>query len=126
MKHEQKGCRKNSYKKVGFDLKLSIIDEIQNGRISVNFASKKYNISRSSITYWLNKYSTLDQKKKGLSKEQQIKHLKERIEELEFIMEFQQDVIVDFERSTGLDFAKKSLPETLNKEIDKKRRKPSK
>lgn len=126
MKKEKNNCPKKTYQKIGFELKLAIIDEIQNGRISVNYASKKYNISRSSITYWLNKHSTIEQMKKGMSKQDEIKKLKEKIEELEFIKEFQQDVILDFERSTGLDYAKKSLPETLKKELDKKRQNPSK
>lgn len=126
MKEEKITCQKKTYQKIGFELKLSIIDQIQNGRISINYASKKYNISRSSITYWLNKYSTMEQKKKGVSKQDEIKKLKERIEELEFIKEFQQDVILDFEKTTGLDFAKKSLPETLNKELNKKRQNHSK
>lgn len=126
MKKEKSNCPKKSYQKIGFELKLSIIDEIKNGRISINYASKKYNISRSSITYWLNKYSTIEQIKQGMSKQDEIKKLKERIDELEFIKEFQQDVILDFERSTGLDYAKKSLPETLKKELDKKRQNPSK
>ncbi len=42
MKDKKQPCRKTSYKKVGFDLKLAIIDQIQNGRISVNHASEKY------------------------------------------------------------------------------------
>ena len=126
MKEEKITCRKKTYQKIGFELKLSIIDQIQNGRISINYASKKYDVSRSSITYWLNKYSTMEQKKKGMSKQDEIKKLKERIEELEFIKEFQQDVILDFEKTTGLDFAKKSLPETLNKELNKKRQNHSK
>lgn len=33
-------CRKNEYQKVSFDLKLSIIAEINNGQISANYASK--------------------------------------------------------------------------------------
>ncbi len=39
-------CRNNEYQKVSFDLKLSIIAEINNGQISANYASKKYGISR--------------------------------------------------------------------------------
>lgn len=126
MKEEQLPCQKKTYQKIGFDLKLSIIDEIQNGRISINYASKKYNVSRGSITYWINKYSTVDQRQKEMSKNDEIKKLKDRIEELEFIKEFQQQVILDFEESTGLDYAKKSIPETLKKELDRKRQKPSK
>ena len=121
MKEQKEPSRKKSYKKVGFDLKLLIIDQIQNGRISVNYAAKKYDISKSSIDYWLKKYSTLDQKKLGMSKQDEIKKLKQKIEELEFVKDFQQDIIADMELITGVDLAKKSLPKTLAEEIQKKK-----
>tara|TARA_R110000823_G_C15898803_1_gene496743 strand:- start:1126 stop:1515 length:390 start_codon:yes stop_codon:yes gene_type:complete len=121
MKDNKQPCRKTSYKKVGFDLKLAIIDQVQNGRISVNHASEKYQVSRSSIDYWLKKYSTLEQKKLGMSKKNEIKKLKERIEELEFVKDFQQDIIADMELITGVDMSKKSLPKTLADEIEKKK-----
>ncbi|SFD23757.1 helix-turn-helix domain-containing protein [Algibacter pectinivorans] len=121
MKDNKQPCRKTSYKKVSFDLKLLIIDQVQNGQISVNHASEKYQISRSSIEYWLKKYSTLEQKKRGMSKKDQIKKLKERIEELEFVKDFQQDIIADMELITGVDMSKKSLPKTLADEIEKKK-----
>lgn len=119
---EKTDCRKKEYQKVSFDLKLSIIDQISNGQISINHASEVYNISRSSITYWMQKLSSFEQNKKGLSKNDEIKKLKERIEELEFIKELQQDIIVDFEKITGEELAKKYLPEALEKEIEKKKR----
>ena len=119
---EKAGCPKKEYQKVSFDLKLSIIDEIQNGQISVRHASEVYNISRSSINYWMQKLSSFEQNKKGLSKNDEIKKLKERIEELEFIKELQQDIIVDFEKITGEELAKNYLPEALEKEIEKKKR----
>ena len=56
-----------------------------------------------------------------MSKNDEIKKLRERIEELEFVKEFQQDVIADFEHITGEHLSKKSLPEALAKEIEKKR-----
>ena len=121
MKEQKVPCRKKSYEKVGFDLKLLVIDQIQNGRISINYAAKKYNISRSSIDNWLKKYSTLEQKKLGMSKKDEIKKVKERIEELEFVKDFQQDVIADMELITGVDLSKKSLPKTLADEIQKKK-----
>jgi len=126
MKHEEQPCRKNSYKKIGFDLKLAIIDQVQNGRISVNHAAKKHEVSRSSIDYWIKKYSTLEQKKLGMSKKDEIKKLKERIEELEFVKDFQQDIIADMELITGVDMSKKSLPKTLADEIEKKKQNHSK
>ena len=114
-------CRKKQYKKVGFELKLLIIDQIQNGQISINHASNKYQVSRSSIQYWIKKYSTLEQKKNGMSKKDEIKKLKEKIQELEFVKDFQQDIIADMELITGVDMSKKSLPKTLADEIQKKK-----
>ena len=122
MAHTKKpACRKKQYQKTSFDLKLSIIDKILNGQISINHASEVYNISRSSINYWMQKLSSFEQNKKSMSKNDEIKKLKERIEELEFIKDLQQDIIVDFEKITGEEIAKKLLPETLEKEIAKKK-----
>ena len=121
MKQQKLPCRKKPYEKVAFQHKLFVIDQIQNGQISANYASKKYNISRSTIAYWLKKYSTLNQQNYGMSKNDEIKKLKEKIEELEFVKDFQQDIIADMELITGVDMSKKSLPETLAKEIAKKK-----
>ena len=115
-------CRKKAYEKVSFDLKLSVIDQINNGQISINHASKVYGLSRSTIRYWNKKLRSFEQNSKTMSKNEEIKKLKERIEELEFIKDFQQDVIADFENVTGEILSKKYLPETLAKEIEKKRR----
>lgn len=115
-------CRKKEYQKISFDLKLSIIDQINNGQISVNHAAKVHQISRSSITYWMKKLCSFEQKNKAMNKNEENKKLKEKIEELEFIKELQQDIIADFEVSTGELFAKKYLPETLVKEIEKRKR----
>jgi len=126
MNQENNNCRKKQYQKLSLELKLFIIDQIHNGRISVNHAANKYHVSRSSITYWINKYSTMEQKNKTKSKNQQIKKLLERIEELELVTDLQRDLILEFEDETGLDIAKKSLPDSLNKELNKKRQNRSK
>ena len=119
-------CRKKQYQKVSFDLKLTIIDQIANGQISVNHASNKYNISRSSIQYWMKKLTNFENKSNTMSKNDEIKKLKGRIEELEFVKNFQQDVIADFENITGEHLSKKYLPEALAKEIEIKRKKLTK
>ena len=119
-------CRKKRGKEVSFDFKLSVIDEINNGLISTNYASKKYNISRSTIDYWRKKLSNYASKSKSMSKEQEIKKLKERVEELEFVKDFQQDMIVEFEKITGEELSKKFLPEHLAQEIQRKKKKLSK
>ena len=125
-KQKSKACPKKEYQKVSFDLKLTIIDRIQNGQISLNHASEVYQISRSSINYWMKKLSTFAQTKKGMSKNDELKKLREKIKELEFIKEFQQDCIVDFERITGEELSKKFLPEALANEIARKKKKLTK
>ena len=114
--------RKKEYKKASFVLKLSIIDQIKNGQISINYAAKLNQISRSSIMYWMKKLGSFEQNNKAMNKNEENKKLKEKIEELEFIKELQQDIIADLEVTTGQALAKKSLPETLVKEIEKKKR----
>ena len=116
------GCRKRNGKQISFDFKLSLVDEINNGLISANYASKKYNISRSTIAYWMQKLSSFEQNKKHMSKNDEIKKLKERIEELEFIKELQQDIIIDFEKTTGEELSKKLLPDALANEIARKKK----
>ena len=61
-----------------------------------------------------------------MNKDQELKKLRERIEELEFIKDFQQDMIVEFENVTGQELSKKFLPEHLANEIQRKKKKLSK
>ena len=123
MKTQKEHWRKKSYQKVTLETKLLVVDQILNGQLSTNFASKKYDVPRTTINYWLRKYSTLVQQNNGMSKLDEIKKLKERIEELEFVKDFQQDIIADMELITGVDMSKKSLPKTLAKEIEIKKKK---
>lgn len=127
MAYKKEGdCPKTEHEKCSFNVKLSVIDEIKNGLISVNYASKKYGISRSTINYWMQKLGTIAQNKRGMSIQEENKKLKERVKELEFIKELQQEIIVDFEKVTGEELSKKSLPETLANEIARKKKKLSK
>lgn len=122
MKTQNEHWRKKSYQKVTLETKLLVVDQILNGQISTRSASKKFDVPRTTVTYWLRKYSTLVQQNTGMSKQDEIKKLKERIEELEFVKDFQQDIIADMELITGVDMSKKSLPKTLAKEIELKKK----
>ena len=122
MKTQNEHWRKKSYQKVTLEIKLLVVDQILNGQISNNQASKKYDVPRTTISYWIRKYSTLVQQNTGMSKIDEIKKLKEKIEELEFQKDFQQDIIADMELITGVDMSKKSLPKTLAKEIEQKKK----
>ena len=68
------------------------------------------------------KIQYLRTKETRYSKQDEIKKLKDKIEELEFIKEFQRDYIANLENLSGLDLAKKHLPEALAKEIEKRKR----
>jgi transposase len=122
MKTQKEPWRKKTYEKVTLELKIFVVDQIQSDQISTKFAAKKYDIPRTTITYWLKKHSTLVQQNTGMSKLDEIKKLKERIEELEFVKDFQQDIIADMEIITGVDLSKKSLPKTLADEIELKKK----
>ena len=122
MKNQNEHWQKRKYQKVTLETKLFVVNQIQNGQISTNFASKKYDVPRTTISYWIKKYSTLVQQNTGMSKNDEIKKLKEKIEELEFVKDFQQDIIADMELITEIDLAKKSLPKTLAEEIELKKK----
>lgn len=119
-------CRNIDYQKVSFSHKLFVIGQINNGQISANFASKKYKISRATIHYWLKKLSDYSMQTTAQSKDDLIKKLKSRVEDLEGIKEFQQELIIDFEKLTGEELSKKFLPDWLANEIQRKKKKLSK
>jgi transposase-like protein len=122
MKTKNEPWRKRTYQKVTLETKILVVDQILNGQISRSNASKKYEVPRTTISYWIRIYSTLAQQNMGMSKNNEIKRLKEKIEELEFQKDFQQDIIADMELITGVDMSKKSLPKTLAKEIERKKK----
>lgn len=113
-----------SLKNYSFALKKKIVRLVENGRISKNHAAKKYGVGRSSIDYWCKKMSTLDEKydtmEKDISPQKEIKKLRERIEELEFIKDYHQDILVEITKLTGKEAIKKLLPKQLSDEIEKK------
>ena len=73
---KKKARPKKGYQKVNFELKLTVNDSIQTGQISLRHASKVYKISRSSINYWMKKFSAFSQINNGVSKKDEIKKLK--------------------------------------------------
>ena len=57
-----------------------------------------------------------------MSKDLEIKKLKDKIQELEFVKDFQQELILDFEEIVGKEISKKHLPKDLIKQIEKKKK----
>lgn len=121
--HENQPVRRRNGKQVSFEYKLSVIQQINNGQISLNYASKKYDISKSTIEYWMKKLTNYEQTNKSISKDDEIRMLKSKIEDLEGIKAFQQEIIIEFESVTGEELSKKYLPDWLANEIQKKKKK---
>lgn len=120
---ENQPVRRRNGKQVSFEYKLSVIQQINNGQISLNYASKKYDISKSTIEYWMKKLTNYEQTNKSISKDDEIRRLKSKIEDLEGIKAFQQEIIIEFESVTGEELSKKYLPDWLANEIQKKKKK---
>jgi len=120
---ENQPVRRKNGKQVSFEYKLSVIQQINNGQISLNFASKKYNISKSTIEYWMKKLTNYEQTTKSISKDDEIRLLKSKIEDLEAVKTFQQEIIIEFESVTGEELSKKYLPDWLANEIQRKKKK---
>ncbi|MBE0392208.1 helix-turn-helix domain-containing protein [Flavobacterium sp. PL002] len=120
---ENQPVRRRNGKQVSFEYKLFVIQQINNGQISLNYASKKYDISKSTIEYWMKKLTNYEQTNKGISKDDEIRKLKSQIEDLEGIKAFQQELIIEFESVTGEELSKKYLPEWLANEIQRKKKK---
>ena len=106
-----------------FAFKLKVVQEIENGLISKNFAAKKYLASRSSIDYWCKKLGTDMNEKNNYSTQKEIKKLKEKIEELEFINMVHKEALTEMFKKFG-DEQKKSYAKQLEefaREIEKRK-----
>jgi hypothetical protein len=65
---------------------------------------QKYGISHGTLAYWIKNCLTLNQNPKLWAENDELKKLRERIEELEFVKTFNKIVIADFEHITGASF----------------------
>jgi transposase-like protein len=107
-----------------YAFKCTVVDQIENGYLSLRYASIKYKISRSTLDDWCKRYGTdpkhMENKNKSLQKK--AKEQQRRIEELELMLDLQREIIADFEILTGTEVAKKSLPKPLADAVEKIKR----
>jgi hypothetical protein len=107
-----------------YPLKIKVVDQIENGYLSLRYASIKYHVSRSTLMTWRERYGKHPKrmKDKNLSPEKKLKQKDKRIEELELMLDLQREIIVDFELITGNETVKKSLPKQLLDAVEKTKR----
>lgn len=109
-----------------YAFRMSVLADVENGLISVNQASFKYGISRSTIQQWIKKYGNLDKKLRqmgGKSAKQEIQELRKQIKELQSQKLILETAIEIVEDEYGVDVKKKFLPKALRdsyKKLDKK------
>lgn len=126
MKQKIKQAEKYKFYRYSYAFKKQVIEEVENGQISMNQAAKKYNISRSSLQKWFTKMGNLDKRIKalqGMSPRQKLRDMGARIKRLEQEKEILSFAIDMISEEVGTDMLKKYLPES--QEVIKKRRKKS-
>lgn len=116
-------AEKIPFRESSFGFKRKVVQEIENGLISKNFAAKKYLASRSSIDYWCKKLGTDMNEENNDSTKKEIKKLKAKIEELEFINLVHKEALAEMFKKYGED-PKKSYAKQLEefvREIEKRK-----
>jgi transposase-like protein len=111
------------YFRYSYPFKKQVIEEIENGQISINQASKKHGVSRSAIQKWFSKMGNFDKKLRtmqGKSPKEKMREMKARIDRLELEKEILTFAIDMISEETGTDMLKKYLPES--QDIIKKRK----
>ena len=114
-----------SYKhyRYSYSFKKQVIEEIENGQISMNQASLKFEVSRSTIRRWFDKMGNFDKKLRsmqGRSPKQKMLSMKARIDRLEEEKEILSFAIDMISEEVGTDMLKKYLPES-HKNIRKRK-----
>jgi len=113
------------YYRYSYSFKKQVIEEIENGQISMNAAALKYEVSRSTIKKWFDKMGNFDKKLRsmqGRSPKQKMLSMKTRIDRLEEEKEILSFAIDMISEEVGTDMLKKYLPES-HKNIRKRKEK---
>jgi len=108
-----------AFRERSHSFKLKVVREIENGRISRNYASKKYLATRSTIDYWCKKLGNDMNEKNNHSTAKEIKKLNQKNEELQLLADVRMDIIDALIKELGEDAAKKLYPKQLIEDVRK-------
>ena len=126
MKRKIKPAEKFKYFRYSYAFKKQVLEEIENGLMSSNQASKKYKVSRNTIQKWLTLMGNTEKRIRalqGMSPKEKIRDMEARVKRLEKekeILKFAMDMI---SKEVGTDMVKKYLPES--QEVIRRRKKRS-
>ena len=117
MLHKTQPAEKISFRERSYSFKFKVVQEIENGLISKNYASKKYLATRSTIDYWCKKIGTDMNEPNNHSIQKQLKKLKKENEELKLLTDIRMDIIDALIKEMGETAAKKLYPKQLIEEV---------
>lgn len=105
--------------------KLSVVAQVEKGELTYKQAQNHYGIQgKSTVLTWLRKHGTLDWStprgsamgKSPQTPEQKIKHLEQKLKDLEDLNYIKDEMLKEVDRQCGTDFRKKylsSVPDRL-------------
>ena len=109
MKQKNKREQEVIHRNYTFAFKKSIVEEIENGLISINQASIRYGLHRTTVADWYKKFGNYSKKVLFMGKvspKQENQELKIRIKQLEAQKELWQDIIEMLSETYGPEIKK--------------------
>jgi transposase len=115
-----KGERKREHRYFEESLRIAIVKELDEGKITVSEVCRIYQVSKGAVYKWLNKYSSKYEKaiikivelksesRKKKELEQKVKELEQLVGKKQFEVEFLKKLIEIAEEKYGIDFKKNS------------------
>ncbi len=117
MTKKARAAEKASFREYSFALKKKVVQQVENGLISKNFAAKKYLASRSTIDYWCKKLGSNMNEENNHSTKKEIKKLRRQVEEMKLLNDIRMDIIDALIKEMGEEAAKKLYPKQLIEEV---------
>jgi transposase-like protein len=109
-----------------YGFKVHIVEQVEQEQISINQASKLYEVSRGAVHKWVKKYGNLDKKLKelgGKSPKQEIADLKKKLEEAEIRAAIWESAVELLEEDLGINAKKKYLNDYQKEQLKKQTKK---
>ncbi len=113
--YDQKSKKYNSY---SYSFKKHVAEQVLSGYMSQRHASEKYFIARNTVASWCAKFGP-DMKDKNITKDKEIKRLKDKIEDLELTRDIQLDILAQMQTIVGKSEMEKRLPKQLFEEVQR-------
>ena len=117
MTNKSRVAEKTSFREYSFAHKKKVVQQVENGLISKNFAAKKYLASRSTIDYWCKKLGNNMNEQNNHSTQKELKKLRKQVEEMKLLNDIRMDIIDALIKEMGEDAAKKLYPKQLIEDV---------